>query len=90
MPPLFTLGYIEIEVIMASAPLVRVSDLPDAAQEELLKGAVVPVESDGVRVASIVPAGERASKLLGLAGAFHFAGRLGVDEIDAALDQRRR
>lgn len=74
---------------MASAPLVRVTDLPDAAQEEILRGSVVPVESDGVRVASIIPSGERASKLLGLAGAFHSAGRLDVDDVDAALDQRR-
>lgn len=74
---------------MPSAQPVRVSDLPDAAREEVLHGAPVPVVADGVRVATIVPEGARGSSLLALGGAFRFPGRLDVDDIDAALDRRR-
>lgn len=73
---------------MAFTPPVQLTDLPDAARAALLKGVVVPVEADGVRVASIVPGSARASRLLGLAGAFQVRGRLEVDEIDAALGVR--
>lgn len=74
---------------MASAQSVRVSDLPETVQEDVLNGANVPVESGGVRVATIVPDRSLGSRLLALGGALHFQGRLDIDDIDAALDQRR-
>ena len=74
---------------MSSAPTLHISDLPDAAREGVMQGDSVPVESGGVRVATIVPEERQPSRLLTLAGAFKFEGRLDLDDIDAALERRR-